>query len=333
MRKIDTCIVGATGLVGQTMLKVLEEYDFPVGRLKLLASKRSVGKKCVFQGKEYAVEELTKTSFAGYDLALFSAGAGVSKAYAPIAKEQGLLVIDNSSAWREDSTIPLIVPEVNLADHEMDQLIANPNCSTIQAVLPLKALQQTFGVVRVNYSTYQAVSGSGQQGVEDLRATQHGQMPSLYPYDISQTVIPEIDVALENGYTKEEQKMMNETRKILHLPDLPVSATCVRIPIEVGHGVLIAVQLEKNFSIEEIHDCLQNFPGIQLVDDLPTHSYPTSLLAKGTDEVYVGRIRRDLGMDNGLLLYTVADNIRKGAAANAVQIATALLPNMMEVVQ
>lgn len=331
MREIDTCIVGATGLVGQMMLKVLEEYDFPVGRLKLLASKRSVGKKCLFKDEEYTVEELTKTSFEGYDLALFSAGAGISQGFAPIAKERGLLVIDNSSAWREDPTIPLIVPEVNLIDHEMDRLIANPNCSTIQAVLPLKALQQTFGISRVNYSTYQAVSGSGQKGMEDLWATRNGQAPTLYPYDISQTVIPEIDVALENGYTKEEQKMMNETRKILHLPDLPVSATCVRVPIEVGHGVSIAVQLEEPFSIDAIQQCLQDFPGIQVVDDLPTHRYPTSVLAKGCDDVYVGRIRRDMAVENGVLLYTVADNVRKGAAANAVQIATALLPQLMEV--
>ena len=193
MRKIDTCIVGATGLVGQTMLNVLAEYDFPVGRLKLLASKRSAGKVCVFKGKEYTVEELTKTSFDGYDLALFSAGAEISLEFAPLAREHGLVVIDNSSAWREDPSIPLIVPEVNLADHEMNRLIANPNCSTIQAVLPLKALQQTFGVNLVNYSTYQAVSGSGQQGLTDLHATQKGQEPSLYPHDISQTVIPEID--------------------------------------------------------------------------------------------------------------------------------------------
>lgn len=330
MRKIDTCVVGATGLVGQTMLKVLEEYDFPVGRLKLLASKRSAGKVCVFKGKEYTVEELTKTSFEGYVLALFSAGAGVSQTFGPIAREQGLVVIDNSSAWREDPEIPLIVPEVNLEDHRLNKLIANPNCSTIQSVLPLKALQQTFGITRVNYSTYQAVSGSGQKGIEDLHRTQKGEEPLLYPYDISQTALPEIDVALENGYTKEEQKMINETRKILHQPDLPVSATCVRVPIETGHGVSIAVELEKDFTLAEVRQCLQNFSGIKVIDDLPAHRYPTSILAKGTDEVYVGRIRQDMASENGLLLYTVADNIRKGAAANAVQIAKALLTEMTE---
>ncbi len=330
MRKIDTCIVGATGLVGQTMLEVLEEYDFPVGRLKLLASKRSAGKVCVFKGEEYTVEELTKTSFEGYDLALFSAGAGVSQTFGPIAREEELVVIDNSSAWREDPTIPLIVPEVNLEDHVLNRLIANPNCSTIQSVLPLKALQQTFGVTRVNYSTYQAVSGSGQKGIEDLHRTQEGKEPVLYPYDISRTVLPEIDVALENGYTKEEQKMINETRKILHQPELPVSATCVRVPIETGHGVSIAVELEKEFSLDAVRQCLQDFSGIKVIDDLPAHRYPTSILAKGTDDVYVGRLRRDLSVENGLLLYTVADNIRKGAAANAVQIAKALLTEMTE---
>lgn len=310
MREIDTCIVGATGLVGQTMLKVLEEYDFPVGRLKLLASKRSAGKVCVFKKKKHTVQELTETSFEGYDLALFSAGASVSKEFAPIARSQGLFVIDNSSAWREDSDIPLIVPEVNLEDYTLNRLIANPNCSTIQAVLPLKALQEAFGIQRVNYSTYQ---------------------PVLYPYNISQTVIPEIDQPLENGYTKEEQKMINETRKILHQPALPVSATCVRVPIENGHGVSVAVQLQKEFTTEEIRECLSQFPGIQLEDDLAAHKYPTSILARGTDMVYVGRIRKDTSLENGLLFYTTADNIRKGAAANAVQIAAALMQKIAEV--
>lgn len=333
MREINTCIVGATGLVGQTMLKVLEEYDFPVGRLKLLASKRSAGKVYVFKGKKHTVQELTDTSFEGYDLALFSAGASISKEFAPIARAQGLFVIDNSSAWREDSAIPLIVPEVNLEDYALNRLIANPNCSTIQAVLPLKALQETFGLSRVNYSTYQAVSGSGQKGVQELYRTRQHESPLFYPYDISQTVIPEIDVPLENGYTKEEQKMIDETRKILHQPELPVSATCVRVPIENGHGVSVAVQLEKEFTIEEVRECLRQFPGIRLEDDLAAHKYPTSILARGTDMVYAGRIRKDTSLENGLLFYTTADNIRKGAAANAVQIASALFQQTTEVIR
>ena len=325
MREIATCIVGATGLVGQTMLRVLEEYGFPVGKLKLLASKRSVGSRCVFNKKEYVVEELTETSFTGYDLALFSVGADISRKFAPIARNEGLLVIDNSAAWREDPAVPLIVPEVNLKDHQLNSLIANPNCSTIQSVLPLKALQDTFGLMRVNYSTYQAVSGSGQKGIRELKDTINGQDAMLYPHDIHQTVIPEIDVALENGYTKEEQKMINETRKILHQPELPVSATCVRVPVENGHGVSVAVQLKKPFSLKEIRSCFSQFPGVVVVDDLKEHIYPTSTLANGTDQVYVGRIRHDLSLENGLLFYTVADNIRKGAAANAVQIALALV--------
>lgn len=227
--------------------------------------------------------------------------------------------------------IPLIVPEVNLEDYTLNRLIANPNCSTIQAVLPLKALQEAFGIQRVNYSTYQAVSGSGQKGIEDLHRTQNDEKPVLYPYNISQTVIPEIDQPLENGYTKEEQKMINETRKILHQPALPVSATCVRVPIENGHGVSVAVQLQKEFTTEEIRECLSQFPGIQLEDDLAAHKYPTSILARGTDMVYVGRIRKDTSLENGLLFYTTADNIRKGAAANAVQIAAALMQKIAEV--
>lgn len=283
MQKVNTCVVGATGLVGQTMLKILDEYDFPIGKLKLLASKRSVGKKVNYKDKEYQVEELTEDSFDGYDLALFSAGGSVSLAFAPIAKKKGLLVIDNSSAWRENPEIPLIVPEVNLADHTQNQLIANPNCSTIQSVLPLKALVDTFGIKKVNYSTYQAVSGSGIKGLEDLEQTNNGQEPKNYPYPISETAIPEIDVFMADGYTKEERKMINETRKILHLPNLPVSATCVRIPVKNGHGVSIAVELGRTFTLEEVKDVLAKFPGITVIDDGEKHEYPTSTKANGTD--------------------------------------------------
>ncbi|MDR0298284.1 MAG: aspartate-semialdehyde dehydrogenase [Streptococcaceae bacterium] len=322
---IDVCVVGATGLVGSTMLKVLEEYDFPVGRLKPLASARSAGKKNSFKGQEYTVEELTEDSFDGYELALFSAGAGVSGTFAPIARARGLLVVDNSSRWREDAALPLIVPEINLEDATKNRLIANPNCSTIQSVLPLKALQDAFGLKKVHYATYQAVSGSGQKGVDDLRRTKAGEAPQFYPHNISLTAIPEIDVFLEDGYTKEERKMENETRKILHLPELPVSATCVRVPVENAHGVEISVTLDKAFTLDAVRDVLAAFPGIVVVDNGATHDYPVSPLATGNDSVYVGRLRRDTAEENGLLLYTVADNIRKGAAANAVQIAQALL--------
>ncbi|SJZ69118.1 aspartate-semialdehyde dehydrogenase [Pilibacter termitis] len=324
MQNVKTCVVGASGLVGQTMLKVLEELNFPVGELKPLASARSAGKTVLFKGKEYVIEELTENSFDGFDLALFSAGAGVSKKFAPIARDKGLVVIDNSSAWREDVEIPLIVPEVNLEDFSKNNLIANPNCSTIQSVLPLKALQDVFGLKRVSYSTYQAVSGSGIRGIQDLERTEKGEDPEFYPYPISETAIPEIDVFLEDGYTKEERKMINETRKILHDDTLPVTATCVRVPVRNGHGVSIAVELEKEFTLEQVRKTLADYEGIVVVDNGAKHQYPTSTLANGTNEVYVGRLRKDTSCENGLLLYTVADNIRKGAAANAVQIAHAI---------
>ncbi len=314
-------IVGATGLVGGTFLKVLEEYNFPIQDLKLLASSKSAGKKITFQGKEYIVEELKETSFENIDLALFSAGGDVSKQYAPIAEKAGAIVIDNSSCWRQDPTKALVVPEVNIEDVTMSRIIANPNCSTIQSIVPLKALDQAYGLTRVVYTTYQAVSGSGMKGIQDLERTLKGEDPQFYPYNISKTCIPEIDVALENGYTKEEMKMVHETRKMLHKPDLKISATCVRVPVMNSHAVSIMAELEKPFTIEEVRCHLQNFPGIVLVDDLKQHQYPVSLLSNGNNQVYVGRIRRDLSTDNGLLLYTVADNIRKGAAANAVQIA------------
>lgn len=330
-KEIDVCIVGATGLVGQTMLEVLAEYDFPINRLKLCASQRSAGQVCIFKGKSYTVEALTEESFTGYQLALFSAGAEISKQYAPLAVAAGLLVIDNSSAWREDTQIPLVVPEVNIKDAWQNTLIANPNCSTIQSVVPLKALQDSFGLERVNYTTYQAVSGSGQQGVEELRRTQNGGRAEVYPYAISETAIPEIDRPMANGYTKEEHKMIVETKKILHQPNLPVSATCVRIPVERGHAVALSVTLTQSFELEDVKNVFENFPGIEVVDNLTAHQYPTSQLAKGNDTVYVGRIRRDTAMPNSLLFYTTADNIRKGAAGNAVQIAQALLEQRKEV--
>lgn len=321
MKKYHVCIVGATGAVGQTFLQVLDEYDFPLASLKLLASKRSAGKTLKFKGQELVVEELTEESFSGIDLALFSAGGGIAEKFAPVAVQAGAKVIDNSSMFREDSNIPLVVPEVNFDDVTGHSLIANPNCSTIQAVLPLKALQEAFGLTRVSYATYQAVSGSGQNGINDLLETRKGKEPAFYPHNITETCIPEIDVFLEDGYTKEEKKMINETKKMLHMPDLPISATCVRVPVLNGHGVSISVELEKSFDLDEVREVLRDFEGIKVVDDGPNHLYPISTLANGTDDVLVGRIRRDLAAKNGLLLYCVADNIRKGAASNAAQIA------------
>ena len=324
-KKYNVAIVGATGLVGGTFLKVLAEVKFPINNLRLLASAKSAGKVIVYEGKEYIVEELNENSFDGMDLALFSAGASVSKIYAPIAEAKGCLVIDNSSCFRNDTDKALIVPEVNAFDADpalgFSRIIANPNCSTIQAIIPLKPLAEKYGLKRVVYTTYQAVSGSGMKGILDLEKSLKGEKCTFYPYNISETCIPEIDVALDNGYTKEEMKMVNETRKMLHLPDLKVSATCVRVPVKNSHAVSIMVELEKEFDVEEVKKLIAGYPGLVLVDDLKNHKYPVSQLSNGNNLVYVGRIRRDLSCDNGLLLYTVGDNIRKGAASNAVQIA------------
>ncbi|MBE6131159.1 MAG: aspartate-semialdehyde dehydrogenase [Erysipelotrichaceae bacterium] len=325
MKKYNVAVVGATGLVGRTFLKVLAEYDFPINNLVLYASARSAGKKVLFKDKEYTIVELTHDAFDDIDIALFSAGGGVSKEYAPIAAKKGAVVIDNSSAWRMDNDCALIVPEINIDDaYSKSNIIANPNCSTIQSVLPLKPLLDTFGLKRVVYTTYQSVSGSGQKGVNDLNRCKNGEKPEFYPYDIANTCIPEIDEFLDDGYTKEEMKMVNETRKILHVDNLLISATCIRVPVEACHGVMIQVELEKEFTIEGVKEALSSYPGIILYDDVKNHIYPNSIVAKDKDEVYVGRIRRDLSCENGLLLYCVADNIRKGAAANAVQIAMAL---------
>lgn len=324
MKDYNIAIVGATGLVGTTFIKVLEEYHFPVKSIKFLASSRSAGKKIEFCGIEYQVEELKEDSFDGVDLALFSAGGEVSKKYAPIAISKGCRVIDNSSAWRQDDSVPLIVPEVNFSDYKMNKLIANPNCSTIQSILPLKAIHDAFGLTRVVYSTYQAVSGSGQKGKEDLILTGKGNLPTFYPHDISQTCIPEIDSFLDNGYTKEEMKMVNETKKILHAPELLVSATCIRVPVLNAHGVAIMCETKKEISVDSARKVLSEFENIVVLDDGKNHIYPTSIVANGTDKVYVGRIRQDISSNNGLLFYCTADNIRKGAASNAVQIALKL---------
>jgi len=316
----NVCLVGATGLVGQTFLKVLEEVEFPIDRLRLLASARSVGKKVTFKGEEMAIEELAPEAFDGYDLAFFAAGGSISLEYGPIARDKGLVVIDNSSAWREGAEIGLVVPEVNFEDVKLNKLIANPNCSTIQSVVPLHALKP-FGLKNVTYSTYQAVSGSGTEGLADLAGTLAGKDPEFYPHNISQTCIPEIDVFLDDGYTKEEMKMVKETRKILNLPELPVSATCVRVPIMNGHAVSVRVELEKEFELSDVLRVFEAQDGIVVVDDGKKHLYPTATMAEGSESVFVGRIRRDLSAPNGLLFYCVADNVRKGAATNAVQIA------------
>ena len=327
MKNYKVAIIGATGLVGRTFLKVLKERNFPVEKLYLYASANSAGKKIEFNGTEYTVMELTDENIANdIDIALFSAGGGVSLEYAPKFKAKGAVVIDNSSAWRMDKNIPLVVPEANpeaLKNHP--GIIANPNCSTIQVMPVLKVLQEKYGLKRVIYSTYQAVAGSGQKGLNDLEANLKGEPSKGYPHQIAFNVLPHIDVFLDNGYTKEEEKMINETRKILNLPDLKVTATCVRVPIRFGHAVSVNVELEKPFELEEVIRAFEEKEGIVVQNDGKNNVYPMPINAQDTDEVYVGRIRKDFSADNALNLWVVADNIRKGAATNTIQIAETLI--------
>jgi aspartate-semialdehyde dehydrogenase (peptidoglycan organisms) len=322
MKKYNFAVVGATGLVGRTFLKVLEEYNLPINELRLFASEKSEGKTLTFKGKDYVVHALKEGCFVGIDFALFSAGAGVSKVWSPIAAKEGALVVDNSSCWRMDDNCALIVPEINLDDYKNhSRIIANPNCSTIQSVLPLKAIDEAFNLKRIVFTTYQACSGSGKKGLDDLERCEKGEDNQYYPYNIAKTCIPEIDEFLDNGYTKEEMKMVNETHKILHHPEIKISATCVRVPVAKSHAVSIMCECEKDCSdLNKVREIIRNYPGIKLVDDPKNHQYPVSTMANDNDFVYVGRIRKDLSCDNGLLLYCVGDNVRKGAASNAVQI-------------
>lgn len=323
----NIAIVGASGLVGGTFLKVLEERELPIKNLYLFASARSAGKEVIFKGKTLVIEELTEHSFdREIDIALFSAGGDISKKFAPIASEKGVIVVDNSSAWRMDKNVPLVVPEVNPEDiFKNNGIIANPNCSTIQSVVPLKVIDELYGIKRVVYSTYQAVSGSGIKGIEDLQRGLKGEEPKTYPHPIVNNCLPHIDSFLENGYTKEEEKMINETRKILNKKDLPITATCVRVPVINGHSISINVELEKDVNLEELRAKFRETKGIILEDDVKNNRYPLATEASGTDEVYVGRLRKDFSIEKGLNLWVVADNIRKGAATNAVQIAEILM--------
>ena len=327
MKNYKVAIIGATGLVGRTFLKVLKERNFPVEKLYLYASANSAGKKIEFNGTEYTVMELKDENIANdIDIALFSAGGGVSLEYAPKFKAKGAVVIDNSSAWRMDKNIPLVVPEANpeaLKNHP--GIIANPNCSTIQVMPVLKVLQEKYGLKRVIYSTYQAVAGSGQKGLNDLEANLKGEPSKGYPHQIAFNVLPHIDIFLDNGYTKEEEKMINETRKILNLPNLKVTATCVRVPIRFGHAVSVNVELEKPFELEDVIRAFEEKEGIVVQNDGKNNVYPMPINAQDTDEVYVGRIRKDFSADNALNLWVVADNIRKGAATNTIQIAETLI--------
>ncbi len=327
MKKVNVAIVGATGMVGRTFLKVLEERNFPIDNLYLFSSARSAGSKVEFKGKEYTVEELNENSFdRDIQIALFSAGGSVSEKYAPIAASKGVVVVDNSSAWRMDENVPLVVPEVNPeAVKEHKGIIANPNCSTIQAMVPLKPLNDKYNIKRIVYSTYQAVSGSGVKGTKDLEDGIKGLENKFYPHPIAYNCLPHIDVFMDNGYTKEEMKMINETMKILNDYDLKITATTVRVPVVNGHSESINVEFEKDFDIEELKALLANSQGLELVDDIENNIYPTAFELSGRDEVFVGRVRRDFSVDSGINMWVVADNIRKGAATNAVQIAELLL--------
>lgn len=323
MKKYKLAIVGATGVVGRTALKVLEEKNLPISEYVLFASSKSAGTKLPFMGKEYVVRELKEDSFdEGFDFAIFSAGGDTSKKFAPIAASKGCIVVDNSSAFRMDNDVPLVVPEVNPEEIENNHgIIANPNCSTIQAVLPLKALDDKYTIKRIIYSTYQAVSGAGKKGLNDLENGRKGiNKLEKFSHPIYNNCLPHIDVFTENGYTKEEMKMINETRKILKKPDLRITATTVRVPVENSHSESINVEFEKPFVLSELVETLKNFKGIVVQDDPSTNLYPLATNATGHDEVFVGRIRRDFSVENGVNLWVVADNIRKGAASNAIQI-------------
>ncbi|MFI5332307.1 MAG: aspartate-semialdehyde dehydrogenase [Desulfobaccales bacterium] len=327
-------VVGATGAVGQQMVACLEERRFPVHRLVPLASERSMGQKVTFMGKEIPVEVLTKDSFDGVEIALFSAGGSISKEYGPIAAAAGAVVVDNSSAWRMDPEVPLVVPEVNPQDiglYPKRGIIANPNCSTIQMVVVLKPLHDAARIKRVVVSTYQAVSGTGQKAVDELanqvRALLSCQAPEnkVYPHRIAFNCLPHIDVFLENGYTKEEMKMVNETQKILGDSTILVTATTVRVPVFYGHSEAVNIETERKLSVYEARELLAAAPGVKVVDDPLKNQYPMPIDAAGQDLTLVGRIREDFSIDHGLNLWVVADNIRKGAATNAVQIAEILI--------
>lgn len=327
MAQYKVVIVGASGAVGQEILKVMEERGFPVGELKLCATSRSAGKKMTFKGKTYVVEETTPDSFDGMDIALFAGGAA-SKEFGPLAAEKGVVVIDNSSNFRLDPEVPLVVPEVNPEDIKKHKgIIANPNCSTIIMVVPLKAIYDAAGIKRVVVSTYQAVSGAGAEGIEELtehtRAVLEGRevVPSKFQYQIAFNLIPHIDVFQEMDYTKEEWKMVKETRKIMHDNDLAITATTVRVPVYRSHAESINVETKRKITADEAREVLSRFPGVVVEDDPVAKKYPMPLFTSGRDEVFVGRIREDNSLENGLNMWVVADQIRKGAATNTVQIA------------
>ena len=328
MKGYKVAIVGATGMVGQEFIKVLEQRSFPMSSIRLLASERSAGKKLFVAHREVEVNEAMPESFRGIDIALFSAGSETSRYLSPLAAQLGTVVIDNSSAFRMTDSVPLVVPEVNAEDIEWHKgIIANPNCSTIQMVVALYPLHKANPIKRVIAATYQAVSGTGAAAVEEL-TTQAKQVllgqdtvPHVYPHQIAFNVLPEIDIFLDNGYTKEEWKMVEETRKIMHADDIAISATCARVPVFIGHSIAVNIEFSQLMPPDEARRILAQAPGVKILDDPTISLYPQAWSATGTDEVFVGRIRTDQALPNGLAMWIVADNVRKGAALNTVQIA------------
>jgi aspartate-semialdehyde dehydrogenase len=330
-RQYTVAIVGATGAVGVEMIQVLERRRFPVGKLVLLASARSVGKTLPFRGEEVVVQELTAASFAGVDIALFSAGGDISAKFAPHAVKAGAVVVDNSSHFRMDPDVPLVVPEINGADAKNHKgILANPNCTTAITLMALNPLHQAFGVKRVIAASYQAVSGTGAQAIEELRqqvdAIAHGRPVEkhVYPHQIAFNVLPHVDAFLDTGYTKEEMKMQNEARRILHLPGFTASVTCVRVPVYRAHSIAVNAEFERPVSVAQAHRVLTGVPGLQLLDEPAANRYPLPLAVAGQDDCQVGRVRIDCALENGLAFWVAGDQLLKGAALNAVQIAELL---------
>ncbi len=334
MRRFNVAVVGATGAVGNEMVKILEERDFPVNNLLLLASERSVGIEMAYKGRKIPVSILTENSFAGIDIALFSAGGSISERYAPIAARTGCVVIDNTSFFRMAPGVPLVVPEVNpeaIAQYKQKNIIANPNCSTIQMVVALKPIHDAAKIKRIVVSTYQSVSGTGKKAIAELldqtRAILSEDKPEvkIYPHQIAFNCLPQIDVFLENGYTKEEMKMVNETKKIFNDPDIAVTATTVRVPVFYSHSEAVNIETKEKITPGEVRNLLAAAPGVALLDNPTERLYPLAIKAAGRDETFVGRIREDESIENGINMWIVSDNIRKGAALNAVQIAEILI--------
>lgn len=332
MKGYNVAVVGATGLVGQETLKVLEQRKFPVKNISLLASDRSAGKKAFFNHSEVEIKETTADAFQGVDIAFFAIDTGISKHFAPIAVQSGTVVIDKSNAFRTDPSVPLVVPEVNMDDVRWHKgIIASPNCSTIQMVVALNPLHKANAIKRVVVDTYQSVSGTGSAAMEELTTqtkqilSGQGTTPHVYPHQIAFNILPEIDVFLDNGYSEEEWKMVEETRKIMHEADMPISATCARVPVYIGHSEAISIEFSETMPVDEVRRILTQSPGVKVLDDPVISLYPQAWSAAGTDEVFVGRIRQDASHPRGIVMWVVADNLRKGAALNAVQIAEEMI--------